>query len=54
MSDLSQDELDFTRLSKGLVDLKGLYEMEKKYKDKPKILNKIYEEMANKTGANYE
>lgn len=45
--DLTDDELDYTRLAKGLLNMKGLKEMEKKYKDSPKIINRVYKEMTD-------
>lgn len=45
--DLTDEELDYTRLAKGLLDMEGLKEMEKKYKDSPKIINRVYKEMTD-------
>lgn len=45
--DLTDEELDCTRLAKGLLDMEGLKEMEKKYKDSPKIINRVYKEMTD-------
>lgn len=41
MSDLTDDELDCTRLQKGLVSMQGLTAMEKKYKSRPEMIEKI-------------
>lgn len=41
MSYMSDEELDYNRIVKGLLNLKGLYLMKEKYKDKPKILKEI-------------
>lgn len=45
--DLTDEELDYTRLAKGLLDIEGLKQMEKKYKDSPKIINRVYKEMTD-------
>lgn len=45
--DLTDDELDYTRLAKGLLNMESLKEMEKKYKENPAIINKIYKEMTD-------
>lgn len=45
--DLTDEELDYTRLAKGLLDMEGLKTMEKKYKDSPKIINRVYKEMTD-------
>lgn len=45
--DLTDDELDCTRLAKGLLNMETLKEMEKKYKESPAIINKIYKEMTD-------
>ena len=41
MPDLTDDELDCTRLKNGVVSMKNIKRMEQQYKDKPKILEKI-------------
>lgn len=46
--DLTDEELVFTRLQKGLYELKDLEELEKIFKNKPMFLNEIYKQMANK------
>lgn len=41
MSDLTDEELDCTRITNGAISMEGLKRMEQQYKDKPKILEKI-------------
>lgn len=41
MSDLTDEELDCTRITNGTISMEGLKRMEQQYKDKPKILEKI-------------
>lgn len=38
---LSDDELDLTRIKKGLYDLKYLKTLKEKYKDKPGMIKEI-------------
>ena len=45
--DLTDEELDYTRLAKGLLNMEGLKAMEKKYKSSPKIINRVYREMTD-------
>lgn len=45
--DLTDEELDYTRLAKGLLNMEGLKAMEKKYKNSPKIINRVYKEMTD-------
>lgn len=56
--DLTDEELDYTRIQKELVSMKNLDELEKKYKGK-KITNKIYKQKIDKVvkrllGVDYE
>ena len=39
--DLTDDELELTRLAKGLLNMESLKKLEQKYKEKPKIINKV-------------
>lgn len=43
--DLTDDELDYTMLAKHLLNMNGLKELEKKYHDRPKIINEVYKQM---------
>lgn len=45
--DLTDEENDYTRVAKGLLNMKTLKEFESKYKDKPKMINMVYKEMTN-------
>lgn len=45
MSEMDDEELDYTRIGKGLVGLKNLKEMRIKYKDAPYMLKKINEKI---------
>lgn len=47
MSDMLDDELDYNRIVKGLINLKGLYLMKDKYKNNPKILEEIEKQINN-------
>ena len=41
MSDLTDEELDYNMIIKGLCNMQGLNELEQKYQNKPYMLNKI-------------
>ena len=43
--DLTDEELDYTRLAKHLLNMTGLKDLEKRYKDKPKVINEVYKQM---------
>lgn len=45
--DLTDDELELTRLAKGLLNMESLKKLEQKYKGKPEIINKVYKEMTD-------
>lgn len=56
--DLTDEELEYTRIQKELVSMKNLEELEKKYKGK-QITNKIYKQKIDKVvkrllGVDYE
>lgn len=44
MSDLSDIELDYTRMQKGLISIDGLNKLKEKYKNNEKILKRIEKE----------
>ena len=41
MSDLTDEELDYNLIIKGLCNMQGLEELEKKYQNKPYMIEKI-------------
>lgn len=43
--DLTDEELDYTKLAKHLLNMNGLKELEKKYHDRPKVINEVYKQM---------
>lgn len=46
--DLSNEELLYTRLSKGLFDITHLRQLLVKYKDNPKIIKKVMQKIKEK------
>lgn len=46
--DLSNEELLYTRLSKGLFDITHLRQLLVKYKDNPKIVKKVMQKIKEK------